>query len=148
MPQPEVQDKLNLQPKKLEKDADSVQILRKSSISEEPKIASKSGSKAKNWLKDKSWIKEPEGEGIASNEKIAQLKQWLSDCSSSDNLQNLQIQLDWANNKPSKTTGSRLDPYNPIRAEKCLIESPDHLDHLQMYCGFCQLSLPNGDAFR
>ena len=112
----------------------------------EKEIASKS-VKAKNWLKDKSWIKAPEGEGVASSEKIAQLRQWLSECSLSDNLQDLQIQLDWANNKPSKTTGSRLDPYNPIRGEKYLIKSPDHLDHLQMYCGFCQLSLSNGDTF-
>ena len=135
---PKVQEKLNL-PQKI---SDTV----KSRTSSEGKIPTT--VKAKNWLKDKTWITEPEGDSIASNEKIEQLRNWLSACfTSGENLQDLQIQLDWQNNRPSKTTGSRLDPYNPIRSEKYLIYSPDHLNYLQGFCGDCQLSLANGDTF-
>ena len=74
--------------------------------------------KPKNWCKDKSWLQESD---VVSNEKRLQLKEWLESCNTSD-LMDLQIQLDWENNRPSKTTGINVDPYNPIRGEKYLIK--------------------------
>ena len=104
--------------------------------------------KPKNWCKDKSWLQESEA-GVASNKKRLQLKEWLESCNTSTDLMDLQIQLDWENNKPSKTTGTNVDPYNPIRSEKYLIESPDYLEVLQGFSGECVLTLTNnGDNFR
>ena len=102
--------------------------------------------KPKNWLKDKSWLQET-CEKVVSTEKRMQLKEWLLSCNSSD-LMDLQIQLDWENNKPSKTAGSKVDPYNPIRSEKYLVESPEHLEVLQGFSGLCSLTLSNGDHYR
>ena len=101
--------------------------------------------KPKNWCKDKSWLQESD---VVSNEKRLQLKEWLESCNTSD-LMDLQIQLDWENNRPSKTTGINVDPYNPIRGEKYLIKSPDYLKVLQGFSGECALTLINsGDNFR
>ena len=102
--------------------------------------------KPKNWLKDKAWLQET-SEKVVSTEKRMQLKEWLLSCNSSD-LMDLRIQLDWENNKPSKTAGSKVDPYNPIRSEKYLVESPEHLEVLQGFSGLCSLTLSNGDHYR
>ena len=102
--------------------------------------------KPKNWLKDKAWLQET-SEKVVSTEKRTQLKEWLLSCNSSD-LMDLRIQLDWENNKPSKTAGSKVDPYNPIRSEKYLVESPEHLEVLQGFSGLCSLTLSNGDHYR
>ena len=75
------------------------------------------------WLKDKRWLKKPE-EGIIEIEKVNKLKAWLHNLTQSDEIEDLKIQFDWENNKPTKKDAGGLmtDPYNPIRGEQYFIQ--------------------------
>ena len=75
------------------------------------------------WLKDKRWLKKPE-EGIIEIEKVNKLKVWLHNLTLSDEIEDLKIQFDWENNKPTKKDAGGLmtDPYNPIRGEQYFIQ--------------------------
>ena len=75
------------------------------------------------WLKDKRWLKKPE-EGIIEIEKVNKLKVWLHNLTLTDDIEDLKIQFDWENNKPTKKDAGGLmtDPYNPIRGEQYFIQ--------------------------
>jgi len=101
------------------------------------------------WLKDKRWLKKPE-EGIIEIEKVNKLKVWLHNLTLSDDIEDLKIQFDWENNKPTKKDAGGLmtDPYNPIRGEQYFIQKPKELPSLYQYCGEAMVKLINGDQFQ
>ena len=68
-------------------------------------------------------MKKPE-EGIIEIEKVNKLKVWLHNLTLSDDIEDLKIQFDWENNKPTKKDAGGLmtDPYNPIRGEQYFIQ--------------------------
>ena len=63
-------------------------------------------------------------EGIVEIEKVNKLKAWLHSLTLSDEIEDLKIQFDWENNKPTKKDagGIMTDPYNPIRGEQYFIQ--------------------------
>ena len=68
-------------------------------------------------------MKKPE-EGIIEIEKVNKLKAWLHNLTQSDEIEDLKIQFDWENNKPTKKDagGIMTDPCNPIRGEQYFIQ--------------------------